>query len=223
MQPVLFVGNQNYSSWSMRPWLVLTWAKIAFETRVIPLGGPGYSKREMPSVLEVNPSGTVPALKLSDHDTIGDSLAISEWAAERVPALWPADATARMHARAAASEMHSGFAALRAKLPCNIRRRAERRTLDEETQHDVARLEALWTGLRARFGSGGDYLFGATPTIADAFFTPVATRMRTYALHETLGAESQRYVDALLAEPAFRAWEAAGIAEEWAMPQWDSA
>lgn len=221
MKPILFVGNQNYSSWSMRPWLVLTWAGIPFETRVIPLGGPGYSTREMPTVLAVNPSGTVPALHLGDDGTIGDSLAISEWAAEKAPALWPADATARMHARAAACEMHSGFASLRAKLPCNIRRRATRRVLDEATQRDVARVEALWRALRTRFGASGDFLFGKTPTIADAFFTPVATRMRTYDV--PLQPESQRYVDALLAEPAFRTWEAAGIAEEWMMPQWDSA
>lgn len=220
MRPVLFVGNQNYSSWSMRPWLVLTWAGISFETRVIRLGGPGYTLRTMPSVLAVNPGGTVPALQLGAADTIGDSLAIAEWAAEQVPSLWPAEATARMHARAAACEMHSGFAALRSKLPCNIRRRAKRRELDEATQRDVTRLETLWTSLRTRFGSGGDYLFGAKPTIADAFFTPVATRMRTYDV--AIGPASQRYVDALLAEPAFRAWEAAGVAEEWTMPEWDA-
>src|SRR4051812_26445765 len=174
MKPILYVGNKNYSSWSLRPWLVLTWAGIEFETRVIPLGGPGYAKRQMPSVLAVSPSGTVPALRLGE-DAIGDSLAISEWAAERAPELWPSDPTARLYARSAACEMHSGFAALRAKLPCNIRRRASRRTPDEPVRRDIARLEMLWTSLRGRFGGGGPYLFGFAPTIADAFFTPVAT------------------------------------------------
>ncbi len=218
MKPVLYVGNRNYSSWSLRPWLVLTWAGIDFETKVIPLGGPGYRQRAMPSVLAVSPSGTVPALRVGGA-TIGDSLAISEWAAEKAPQLWPRDAVARMHARAAACEMHSGFGALRTSLTCNIRRRAGRRALNDETRRDVARLESLWTSLRARFGGEGPYLFGATPTIADAFFTPVATRMRTYDVELT--ASAQEYVDALLAEPAFRAWEAEGIAETWTMPEWD--
>ncbi len=219
MKPVLYVGNRNYSSWSLRPWLVLTWGGIDFETRVVPLGGPGYAKRQMPSVLAISPTGTVPALHLDD-EVIADSLAISEWAAEQVPSLWPSDATARLNARAAACEMHSGFSALRAKLTCNIRRRAAARELDEDTLRDIARTEAIWTSLRARFGGDGPYLFGSKPTITDAFFTPVATRFRTYAV--PLSREAQRYADALLADPAFRTWEADGNAETWTMPEWDS-
>ncbi|MDF2698091.1 MAG: Glutathione S-transferase [Labilithrix sp.] len=116
--------------------------------------------------------------------------------------------------------MHSGFSALRANLTCNIRRRAAPRELAEDTRRDVARVEALWTSLRARFGGEGPFLFGATPTITDAFFTPVATRFRTYGV--ALSDEAQRYADALLSDAAFRAWEAEGNAEPWAMSEWDA-
>ena len=219
MKPILYVGNRNYSSWSLRPWLVLSWADIEFETRVVPLGGPGYLKRQVPEVLAISPTGTVPALHLGD-DVIADSLAISEWAAERAPALWPREPLARAQARAAVCEMHAGFGALRSRLPCNIRRRAEPRTLDEDVGRDVERVVAIWTSLRARFGAGGPYLFGQR-TIADAFFTPVATRFRTYAVE--IHAEARRYADALLADPAFVQWEAEALAEPWAIEQWESA
>lgn len=217
MKPVLYVGNRNYSSWSLRPWLALTWGNIDFETRVIPLGGDGYTKRQMPTVLAVSPSGTVPVLIVGD-DAVADSLAICEWAAEQAPSLWPADPTTRMLARAATAEMHSGFGAIRENLPCNIRRRAERRVLSEDVQQEVERIEALWTSSLTRFS--GPYLFGIAPTIADAFFTPIATRFRTYGVQ--LSVASQRYADTLLANDAFRAWEAEGLAETWTMPIWDA-
>ena len=219
MKPILYVGNRNYSSWSLRPWLALSWSGIDFETRVVPLGGRGYASRQMPSVLAVHAAGTVPALHLGD-DVIGDSLAISEWAAERVPSLWPGAELARALARSAVCEMHSSFGALRANLVCNIRRRAEPRQLGDDVRRDVERIEAIWTSLRARFGAGGPYLFGESPTIADAFFTPVATRFRTYAVK--IGAEAQRYADAVLNNPAFLEWEAGAIAEEWVMAESDS-
>jgi glutathione S-transferase len=219
MKPVLYVGNRNYSSWSLRPWLVLSWGGLDFETRVVPLGGPGYTKRQIAEVLAISPGGTVPALHVGS-DVIGDSLAISEWAAEKVPALWPSDPLARAQARSAACEMHSGFGALRAGLPCNIRRRAEPRVLGDDVRRDVERIEALWTALRGRFGGAGEYLFGAAPTVADAFFTPVATRFRTYGVE--IGAVAQRYADTLLANAAFREWEQEGNREPWAMAAWDS-
>ena len=225
MSPVLHVGNRNYSSWSLRPWLVLTWSGLAFETRAIALGGQGYGEGRMAEVRAISPSGRVPALHVGDT-VIWDSLAISEWAAEKSPAahLWPEDATERAVCRAAASEMHAGFQAIRGQLPCNIRRRAPPREparhASDDVRHEIARVEALWSGLRARYGRGGPYLFGARPTIADAFFTPVATRFRTYSV--PLGAGAREYADALLAEPAFLAWEREAIAEEWTMPQWDA-
>lgn len=219
MRLVLFVGNRNYSSWSLRPWLVLRWAGIDFETKVVRLGGLGYLKRQVPEVLAVSPTGTVPVLHLGS-EIIPDSLAISEWAAEQNSALWPSDGAARAHARSASCEMHSCFGALRAQLPCNIRRRAPARELDSDVSADIERMQAIWTTLLERFGGSGPYLFGPRPTIADAFFTPVATRFRTYAV--TLSPECQRYADALLADPAFLEWERAALEEPWAMPEWDS-
>jgi glutathione S-transferase len=218
MKPILHLGNQNYSSWSMRPWLALTWGGVAFDAHVIPMGGEGYGKRQDPAIVAVSHSGNVPALQLGDV-TIVDSLAICEWAAEQAPHLWPADALVRAQARAVTCEMHSGFADLRRALPCNIRRRAEARVLDPGALRDLAYLEALWS--RCLDASVGPYLFGATPTIADAFFAPVATRLRTYAV--PVSGRSQAYADTLLANAAFRVWEAAALAEPWSMPHWDQA
>jgi glutathione S-transferase len=156
---------------------------------------------------------------------VWDSLAISEWAAENAPEahLWPADPLARAVCRAATCEMHSGFAAIRNALPCNIRRRVDprvkSRTSSEDVRHELARIEALWNELRARFGAGGPYLFGVRPTIADAFYAPVATRLRTYGV--ALGGAAQTYAEAILAEPAFLAWEKDAVAETWTMPVWD--
>jgi glutathione S-transferase len=204
----------------MRSWLVLKWSGIVFETRIIPLGGPGYTRREIPEVLALSPPGTVPVLHLGS-DVIADSLAISEWAAEQRPSLWPSDPVARAHARSAACEMHSGFSALRSEMPCNVRRRTEPRSPQGELARDIARIEALFGALRGRFGQGASYLFGADPTIADGFFTPVATRLRTYGV--VLGDVAQRYCNALLREPAFVEWEAAALQEPQRIAIWESA
>lgn len=226
MKPILYVGNRNYSSWSLRPWLVLEWAGIDHEVRVVPLGGEGYAKRAMPSVLAVSPSGTVPALHLPSgpEDVVTDSLAISEWAAEQAPeaGLWPAEPIARALARSATCEMHSGFGGLRGKLPCNIRRRAEPRTFGEDVLREIRRVEAIWSTLRRRFGAGGPYLFGMRRGIVDAFFTPVATRFRTYGV-ELADREAKAYAATLLDDPAFREWEAEANKEPWSMAQWDAA
>jgi glutathione S-transferase len=224
MTPILYVGNKNYSSWSLRPWLALTWAQIAFETRAVALGGEGYGHGRTAQVLAVSPSGRVPALHLGDI-VVWDSLAICEWAAEAAPRarLWPEDAIARAVCRSATCEMHSGFHALRGHLPCNIRRRAPARVParheKEEVRQDIARIEGLWEELRGQFGRGGPYLFGAQPTIADAFYVPVASRFRTYAV--PLGSNARAYVDTLLGNPAFLAWEKEATAETWTMPEWD--
>jgi glutathione S-transferase len=116
--------------------------------------------------------------------------------------------------------MHSSFSALRNALPCNIRRRAESRSLSAEVQRDIDRLEAIWAPLLARFSGDGPYLFGREPGIVDAFFTPVATRFRTYGVR--VGEGSQRYLDALLQNPSFRNWERAGEAEPWTIPSTDA-
>jgi glutathione S-transferase len=216
--PILYVGNKNYSSWSMRPWLALKWGGIAFEEKVIPLGGPGYGKSTIAAVLAVSPSGRVPALHRVDS-VIYDSLAICEWAAEQTPLLWPADADRRAMARSAAAEMHSGFAALRRDLGMNVRRRLGRAPgLPEDTRGDLARIFELWGGLRARFGDEGLFLFGAR-SIADAMFAPVATRLRTYAIDAP--EPVQAYCESIFADAAFQEWELGAEAESWAIAPTD--
>jgi glutathione S-transferase len=215
--PVLHVGNRNYSSWSLRPWLALSWSGMAFETRVIDLG-PRYG-RPNPDILAVSPTGLVPALHWRG-EVVTDSLAICEWAAEQAPAagLWPADPVARALARSAAAEMHAGFAAIRRELPMNIRRRTPPRAVSAETQAQIDRVDALWSGLRERFG--GPFLFGARG-IADAMFTPVATRFRTYGV--ALSPAAQSVADAMLRDAAFKEWEAGAVAETWTIPETDEA
>lgn len=216
--PLLFIGNKTYSSWSMRPWLALKWGGVHFVERVIPLGMGGYGKSIIPEILAASPSGRVPALKLDDG-VIWDSLAISEWAAEQAPSLWPADPFARAAARSAAAEMHSGFAALRRDLPMNIRRRTTPRDWAPDVLKDLARLEESWSDLRARFGAGGDFLFGAR-SIADAFYAPVATRLRTYGA--TLSPVCMAYCEAIFADAHFRDWEAAAAREVWTLEDVDA-
>jgi glutathione S-transferase len=218
--PVLYIGNKNYSSWSMRPWLALRWAGIAFEERVIPLGGVGYGKSQIPEVLAASPSGRVPALH-ADGVVIWDSLAICEWAHERAPhaGLWPENATARAVARSAACEMHSSYAALRRDLPINIRRRTSPKAWPVETMADIARVQDLWADVRDRFGAGGPFLFGAR-SIADAMFAPVVTRFVTYGV--ALSPVSQAYVEAVQADPEMQAWSAAAAAEAWTIPSADA-
>jgi len=173
MNPILYVGNKNYSSWSLRPWLVLRWASASFDEVVVPLGGEGYGKGEIASVLAISPSGRVPALALG-ATTIWDSLAIAEWAAEAFPRLWPEDPEVRSVCRSVTAEMHSGLGAMRRDLPMNIRRRTTPREWPTDTRRDLERVDRIWTTTRQRYGAGGPFLFG-TRTIADAFYTPVAT------------------------------------------------
>ena len=213
MRNTLYIGNKNYSSWSLRPWLVLRWARIPFEEREIELAQPGYGKQGIAEVLRVAPNGRVPALHAGGL-VIWDSLAIAEWAAEEAPAaqLWPADRAVRAEARAVTAEMHSGFAAVRRDLSMNIRRRVDVKAWPEDTRADLARIEAIWTGLRARHAATGPWLFG-TRTIADAFYAPVATRVRTYGVKVSRAAES--YCEAVFDDADFRAWEAACVPNSW--------
>lgn len=214
--PILYIGNKNYSSWSLRAWLALKWGGIAFEERVIQLGGHGYGKSKIAEVLAVSPSGRVPALE-TDSVAINDSLAICEWAAERSPSLWPKDATMRALARSAAAEMHSGFGALRRDLAMNIRRRTHTTPiLPEDTRADLERLTELWSGALKR--SSGPWLFGARSN-TDAMFAPVVTRLRTYAVQTPpdIGA----YCATLLSDAAFLEWERGALAETWTIPETD--
>ena len=216
----LVIGNKNYSSWSLRPWLALRMAGIAFDEALIPLGGEGYGHGRIPAVRAVSPSGRVPALRLGEL-TLWDSLAICEWAAEQRPeaGLWPSEPMTRALCRSVVYEMHAGFASLRAEAGMNLRRRTGPRAWSETTRDDLARLAALWNDLRDAHGHGGDHLFGRR-TLADVFFTPVATRVRSYGI--ALDEVSSRYVETLLADADFRAWEADALREPWHIPSTDA-
>ncbi len=216
--PKLYLGNKNYSSWSMRPWLALRWGGIAFEEQVLPLGGMGYGKSKIPEILAVSPSGRVPALH-GDGVVIYDSLAICEWAHERAPhaGLWPADPIKRALARSAAAEMHSGFPAVRRDLSMNLRRKmTSPPPIGDDARHDLDRLFELWTGVRAAHGADGGFLFGARG-IVDAMYAPIATRLRTYAIPMPVAV--QIYCDAIFADPDFKDWEQSAIAETWSIEQ----
>jgi glutathione S-transferase len=213
-RPILYVGNKNYSSWSLRPWLALRWGGIGFDERVIPLGGEGYGRSAIKEVRAVSPSGRVPALHV-DGVVIHESLAICEWAAESAPSLWPRDRLTRAEARAAASEMHAGFAALRRDMSMNIRRRlSSAPPWPENTRADLERLLSLWSGHLRRHG--GPFLFGER-SIADAMFAPVATRLRTYAV--AIPPQAQSYCAAIFGDAAFQEWERAASAETWTIEQ----
>lgn len=219
MKTVLAIGNKNYSSWSLRPWLALRWAGIAFEERLVQLGGEGYGQGKIAAALAVSPTGRVPSLD-ADGLTIWDSLAICEWANEQVQgALWPRDASKRAVARSVTAEMHSGFGAVRRDLSMNIRRRAKVTSLPNDTRGDIERITSLWARLRDEHGASGPWLFGER-SIADAFFAPVVTRFRSYGipLSETCAA----YSSTLLADEAFLSWERDAVAEPWSIVQTDA-
>lgn len=203
MTTTFYYGVRNYSSWSLRPWLALKWSGIAFKEAFVDLDQDGYGRSEVKDILAVSPSGKVPALHV-DGLTIWDSLAICEWAAEQAPALWPADPRRRAEARSVACEMHSGFPAVRRDLSMNMRRRVPAQDWAADVRRDIARILEIWTTFRGRYGAEGPFLFGVR-SIADAFFTPVATRFRTYSV--TLPPVAKSYADALLADPAFLEWE----------------
>jgi glutathione S-transferase len=208
----LIIGNKNYSSWSLRPWLAMQVAGIAFEDTVIPFDAPDFKAR----VTALSGAGKVPVL-LDGDVRIWESLAILEYLAEKFPGagLWPTPERARAHARAVAAEMHSGFLALRRQLPMNIRRPVMPRPLDDEARADAARIEAIWNECRAQFGGGGPFLYGRFGA-ADAMYAPVVWRFHTYAVE--LSATPRAYMDAVLALPASRQWREAAWREPWVVP-----
>ncbi len=174
----LLIGNKNYSSWSLRPWLAMKVAGIAFEETVISLDAPDFKSR----VTTVRGAGKVPVL-VDGGISVWESLAILEYLAEKFPTsgLWPRDARARAHARAAASEMHGGFGALRSQLPMNVRRPVKAHAVEDDAKRDIARIDALWSECRTRFGNEGPFLYGAFGA-ADAMYAPVVWRFHTYAV-----------------------------------------
>ena len=212
----LAIANRNYSSWSLRAWLVLERTRAPFEEQVIPLRQPGTQAE----IAKVSPSGRLPVLRDGDA-LVWDSLAIAEHLAERFPSvrLWPTDPAARATARSISAEMHAGFTALRQTLPMNIRRRRPGGFEAPSVAADIARITQPWTTLRAAWGAGGPYLFREWG-IADAFFTPVAARFRTYGV--PLPPAAAEYRDALLTWPAFRRWEQAAEKEPWTIPEYEA-
>jgi glutathione S-transferase len=203
----LAIGDKRYSSWSMRPWLALKRTGQPFTETLIRL----RREETRADILKAgSPTGQVPFLR-DGEVVIWDSLAISEYLAERYPEarLWPVDITARAMGRAAAAEMHAGFHSLRGECPMDLAMQ-ETVALSEATETDIRRLVALWTSLRGRFEGRGPYLLGEW-SIADAFFTPVATRFRSYGVrlsdYGDRGAAGT-YAEALLESPEFKAWEA---------------
>ena len=211
----LTIGNKNYSSWSFRPWLALRAAGIPFEETVIPIYVPGAKEQ----LVARSPAGKVPILQ-DGAVTVWESLAILEYAAEKFPgaALWPADPAARAHARAIASEMHAGFVPLRSQCPMNMRRPAKKLELGAEAAANVARIDAMWSDCRARFGNGGPFLFGAFSAV-DAMYAPVVSRFCTYGID--VGAASTAYMQAMMALPAWQEWSAAALKEEWVLKNFE--
>ena len=207
MATTLVIGNKNYSSWSLRPWLLLRHFEVAFDEVRLPLDTPEFHAQ----IGRWSPTGRVPVL----HDgelRVWDSLAICEYANDRWLGGrgWPADAAARAIARCAAAEMHSGFGALRAQLPMNVRRQPNDYRWDAAADADIARVQALWRELRQRFGADGDFLCGRFG-IVDAMFAPVCVRFRGYGVHTDDTASA--YLDAVFALPAMLEWQASARAE----------
>lgn len=212
-KPTLVIGNKNYSSWSIRPYMALAMAGIAFDEKLIRFGEPAFGK----AVRKISKAGLVPIL-IHGRNTVWDSLAIMEYIAETWPDrdLWPKNKTARAMARSVSAEMHSGFGHLRSACPMNLRRAIKPVPLNEGILSDVARLEKLWRECRKAHGSRGPFLFGKF-SIADAMFTPVVTRLETYDIKVT--EDTQHYMNAILATPAFHDWKAGALKEKWVVAE----
>ncbi|MGH8029233.1 MAG: glutathione S-transferase family protein [Arenimonas sp.] len=205
-RPTLVIGNRNYSSWSLRPWLLLRHHGVAFAEEVLPLDTPEFATR----IAAFSGAGRVPVL-VDGPRHVWDSLAICEYVNERwlEGAGWPADLDRRALARSAAAEMHSGFAAMRAQLPMSVRRRPNAYRWRDDAQRDIDRVQALWRTLRAGAGDG-PFLLGGFG-IVDAMFAPVCVRFRAYGVE--VDAVAAAYMATIFALPAFGEWEAAALAE----------
>jgi glutathione S-transferase len=201
----LYIANKNYSSWSLRPWVLMRAAGIPFEEHLIAFDSPAWK-----DLAKLSPSGKVPCL-LDGPTRVWDSLAIVEYLAERHSGVWPQEPLARAWARSAAAEMHSGFLELRNRCPMTCGMRLRLKHTPAALQGDVARLESLWIEGLERFG--GPFLAANSFTAVDAFFAPVAYRVQTYGLE--LSRDAAAYVERLLDLPAMRQWYAAALAERF--------
>lgn len=213
----LVIGNRNYSSWSMRAWLLMRQFEIAFDEVQIPLRQSDSLERKR----SYSPAGKVPVL-IDGELHVWDSLAIVEHLAERFPEklLWPADSEARSIARSVSAEMHSGFASLRTHMPLNCRAQAPGAGRGPGVQEEIGRICEIWRECRKRHGGGGEFLFGDF-TAADAMFAPVASRFQTYGI-ELDGTET-KYARTILTLPAVRDWTEAARRETWKIATFDKA
>ena len=220
MKYKLILGNQAYSSWSLRGWLLFKAFGIDFTYEVVPLRTQAFEQFERDNY----PSLTVPTLQLhlgSEVTTVWDSLAIAELLHEQHPdaGLWPEDLAARASARSLVAEMHSGFMAMRGTMDSNFRRQYKSFVPSVEAQQDIDRMVELWDWAQSKWGGSGPYLFGEQFCAVDAFFTPAASRLRTYGVH--LNDKAQAYVDALLNHPATLEFYQAGNNEDWIIPEYE--
>jgi glutathione S-transferase len=215
----LVIGNKNYSSWSMRPWLALRANNIPFEEIFVPL----YTdnKADKDRLLSFNPAGKVPAL-IDGDVTVWDSLSVIEYLAEKFPqaALWPEDCAARAHARSISAEMHSGFMALRNECGMNLHRPIRAVAMSDDANANVARVQAIWAECHQRYGKVGPFLFGAFSG-ADAMFAPVVHRFRTYAIE--VEGDARHYAEAMNALPAFQQWTREALAETLLIERFETA
>ena len=208
----LVIANKNYSSWSMRPWVLLAQADIPFIEVQLKFSDDG----KVAGIAELSPTGQVPVLWI-DGQPVWDSLAICEAVAELYPQklLWPTDVEARRLARSISAEMHGGFRELRRSMPMNIRSAHPGKGRSPAVEKDIARIVSIWESCRSRFGGGGELLFGSF-TCADAMFAPVVTRFATYAV--ALPPVAQRYADTVLGLPSMLRWRAGALAETEFVP-----
>ncbi|KAM3106808.1 glutathione S-transferase family protein [Phormidesmis sp. 146-33] len=217
MALTLIIGNKNYSSWSLRPWLAMKQFDLSFAEILIPL----YSPKSKAKILQHCPDGNgkVPIL-LHQNRTVWDSLAIFEYLSEMFPerSWWPGDPMARAVARSISAEMHSGFLALRQQMPMNCRATLPGKGMTSEVQADIDRVTTIWRNCRETYGGDGSLLFGRF-TIADAMFAPVVLRFRTYQV--ALDAVCQAYVKAVLALPAMQEWLEAAHTEAETIPAFE--
>ncbi len=215
MTLTLIIANKTYSSWSFRPWILMRHFEIAFDEVTVPLA----QENTRAEIFRYTPSGKCPALQ-DGSIIVWDSLAIIEYLADRFPqmAIWPRSRTARAQARSLAAEMHSGFANLRASLPMNMRRKVKKLELSPDAAADVARLEGAFAAARAEFGQAGQFLFGDF-SAADAMFAPVVNRLHVYDVDVSPG--TRRYMEKMMAVPAWKDWSAQALAEPWVIDKYE--